>query len=212
VSGKTAVILANGDLGDPQRLLARLATIQPDLVIAADGGARHAPGLELRLDVVIGDLDSGAGDLGVEVLRHPPDKDETDLELALVHALTWGAETVILLGAVGGRLDMTLANALLLLHPSVGHQHVAIWHGSETAYALRPPGGVIRGRAGDRVSLIPLAGDALGVTTEGLQFGLHGERLAPGPARGLSNRMTAASAEVRMEAGTLLMIHAPNEP
>lgn len=211
MSGKTCVILANGDLGDPRILSARLATIQTDLVIAADGGARHAPGLGLHIDVVIGDLDSSTGELEVELVQHPPDKNETDLELALVHALTSGAESVVMLGAVGGRLDMTVANALLLLHPSITNQRVAIWHGSETAVVLRPPGGTIDGASGHRVSLIPLAGEATGVATEGLLFRLQGERLAPGPARGISNRMTAASAEVRLEAGALLMIHAPEE-
>lgn len=212
MSAKTAVILANGELGDLQSLSPRLAAAQPDLVIAADGGARYAPGLGLHLDVVIGDLDSASGDPGVEVVRFPPDKDETDLELALLHALSRGAERIVLLGAIGGRLDMTLASTLLLLHPEITHQQVAIWHGSETAYVLRPPGGTISGAPGDRVSLIPLAGEVSGVSTEGLQFRLRGGTLAPGPGRGISNRMTATSAEVRLEAGVLLMVHSPGPP
>ena len=51
--------------------------------------------------------------MGVEILRHPRDKDETDLELAILTALKRNPKEIIVLGAFGKRLDMTLANVLL---------------------------------------------------------------------------------------------------
>ena len=86
--------------------------------------SHHARALGLRVDLVVGDLDSvDAADLeaavadGTEVERHPTAKDATDLELALDAAVARGATRVLVVGAHGGRLDHFLANVLLLASP-----------------------------------------------------------------------------------------------
>ncbi|MGQ0601251.1 MAG: hypothetical protein ACT4QE_06085, partial [Anaerolineales bacterium] len=73
-------------------------------------------------------------------------------------------------------------------------------------WLLRPPGGEARGAVGDTLSLIPLNGDAEGVTTRGLQYSLRGETLAAGPARGVSNVLTETTARVEVRAGMLLAV------
>jgi thiamine pyrophosphokinase len=99
---RLALILANGDYGDLSVLRARLAGQAPQVVIAADGGARYAAALGTKLDVVIGDFDSTAPQeaaqleqAGTELIRRPSDKNETDLELALLLAFGRAAETAI---------------------------------------------------------------------------------------------------------------------
>ena len=92
-----------------------------DLVVAADGGARLADALGLRIDRWVGDGDSlgpdGVAELrrrGVDVDLQPTDKDATDLELALEAALAAGARLVVILGALGvPRPDHALANVAL---------------------------------------------------------------------------------------------------
>jgi len=215
---RLALILANGDLGDPSVLRARLADRLPDLVIGADGGGRHARALGLRLDAVIGDFDSTSPDeaarlteRGAELLRRPADKDETDLELALLLAFERGADEAVVLGAAGGRIDMTIANVQLLLHPALAERRIRLWVGKQTAYLLRAPGGEIPGAPGDTVSLIPLEGAARSVVTHGLAFPLDGEALAAGPARGVSNRIRQPGARVELAAGALLVVHTPQD-
>lgn len=212
----TALVIANGDLIEAEALSRRLAGLAPRWIIAADGGCRHARRLGLRVDVLIGDLDSIEPEElpqlraeGTQVISHPPDKDQTDLELALHHARALGASEIVVLGAIGDRLDMTLSNVLLLLHPSLRNIYVQLWHGSETAFVLRPPGGEIPGAIGDGVSLIPLAGDAAGVHTEGLAFPLAGETLKGTESRGVSNVVTSSPARVRLAEGTLLVVLRP---
>jgi thiamine pyrophosphokinase len=65
----------------------------------------------------------------------------------------------------------------------------------------------LEGQPGDLVSLIPVSGPALGVTTTGLRWRLDGGGLAPGSTRGISNEMTDAEATVAIEDGTLLVVH-----
>jgi thiamine pyrophosphokinase len=172
----------------------------------------------LRLDALVGDFDSTSPEQaarlaadGTQLVRRPAEKDETDLELALLHAFEEGVDEAIVVGAAGSRIDMTVADVLLLLHPSLVGRRISLWVGSQTAYLRRPPGGAIDGAAGDTVSLIPLGGDARGVTTHGLAFPLNGETLGSGPARGVSNRITTPPARVELASGALLVVHTPRE-
>ena len=211
---KFTIILANGDLTDPALIQRRLDGLRVERVIAADGGARHAAALGLTPHVIIGDMDSiDAAELerltaqGVQIVTRSTAKDETDLELALLHAVSQGDGPILVLGGTGDRLDMTLANTLLLLHPALRRRRVQLWQGPDTAFAVFPPGGEIHGSIGDTVSLIPLGGDAAGIVTSGLAFPLRGESLPLGPARGISNVLTASPASVELSEGALLIVH-----
>lgn len=218
-----AVVLADGAPGDVAVLRRRLAALpHRPLVVAADGGARHALALGLVVELLVGDLDSiGASEraalagAGVAIQVHPEDKDETDLELALLAAIA-RAEAVVVLAALGGRPDMALANVLLLADPRLAAARVTIWDGAHTLWLIRPPGealiarpGIAAAAPGDRLSLLPIGGPATGITTTGLAYPLAGETLALGPARGVSNRVTDAAAHVALDGGLLLAVHTP---
>jgi thiamine pyrophosphokinase len=213
---RTAVVLVNGLIDEVEALRARLDDLPGAPVIAADAGARHAEALGLRLDVVVGDLDSLGADAlarlraaGVAVEQAPIHKDETDFELALLYAVREGAERIVVVGALGGRLDMALANILLLVHPALASVRVELWNGRQTAWVIRPPGDEVAGEPGDTLSLIPLGDAAVGVTTHRLAYPLNDETLPIGPARGVSNVFEADSARVDLRAGLLLAVHTP---
>jgi thiamine pyrophosphokinase len=213
---RRALIFANGDLGSPAVLRARLQPLRFAFVVAADGGARHAAAFGLPVDIVVGDFDSlpstdrsRLSQSGAAFVQRPVAKDETDLELALMESVRIGATAAVVLGAVGGRLDMTLANVCLLLHPGLQGLAIQLWNGPETAYLLLPPGGDILGDVGDRVSLVPLSGEATGITTHGLEFPLTGETLPVGPARGISNRVASPHPRVELATGAVLIVHGP---
>ena len=190
-----------------------------DLVIAADRGATHARAWGWPLHLLVGDLDSLSTDEaahvaagGVPVITAPAAKDETDLELALAHALNRGAGEIIICGALGGRSDHMLANVLLLARPELADLTVTLVDGRESIRLLRSGSSApahldLLGTKGDLLSLLPLGGDAVGVTTEGLQYPLHDETLFVGQARGVSNVFTGARAGIALRHGLLLVIH-----
>ncbi|MBU0704517.1 MAG: thiamine diphosphokinase [Chloroflexi bacterium] len=205
-----AIIFANGEFPDPQG--ARELLRAGDLIIAADGGTRHALAIGVTPHVVIGDLDSlSASDLaqvkatGSRIIRFSPRKDETDLELALLHAARAGASEIVILAALGGRLDQTIANVLLLSLPELKGLDARIVEGAQTAFLIQGEA-LVKGQPGDTVSLIPLGGDALDVATEGLEWPLRQETLRFGPARGVSNALVAEQARVRARRGMLLCV------
>ena len=217
-----AVIFANGEFPDAGEIADLLRP--DDLIVAADGGTQHALTVGVIPHVVIGDLDSLPPDerarveaAGSQVIHFSPRKDETDLELALLHAAREGATEILVLAALGGRLDQTIANLLLLALPELKGRDVRIVAGAQTAFLIHAghaghggpagnDGALIEGQPGDTVSLIPLGGDAVGVTAEGLEWPLHEDRLRFGLARGVSNALTAEQARVRVRQGLLLCV------
>ena len=99
---------------------------EDDFLVAVDGGLRHLLAINRQPHLLIGDLDSVTPEQlealssgGVEIQRFPVEKDETDLELALLETTRRGYKTIILVGALGGRIDQMLANLYLLMLPQL---------------------------------------------------------------------------------------------
>lgn len=210
-----ALIVANGELDTPSGLDQLVATV--DLIIAADGGAEHCRALGIRPAVIIGDMDSLAvasrADYetgGTRILTFPIEKDQTDLELALLHAMKAGATEITVLAALGRRWDQSIANLLLGAHLQFSSQRITFLQGAQRLFAFRAHAD-LPARVGERVSLIPLAGDAEAVTTAGLKYPLAGETLAFGSSRGVSNVVVAEGASVDLAEGCLLCVISPLE-
>lgn len=208
---KRAIIFANGELRHPPTAQ---ALVQPDdLLIAADGGAHHCRALGLTPHIVVGDLDSLTPEERIELERagarfeiHPAHKDETDLELALRAALREGAREALILAALGGRWDQSLANVLLLAHPDFAPLSLRLADGPDTFWITRGQT-TVRGAPGDTLSLVPLGGDVEGVTLSGLEYPLNDSPLRFGTTTGISNVLTAPEATISVRQGVLLVVH-----
>ena len=205
-----AIIIANGQIHDSDFCQSQVTP--PDLIICADGGAANALALGLQPNVVIGDLDSLDDNLHARLekahcqfVTHPARKDETDLELALKYAVEQGAQEMLILGALGERLDHTLANVLLLTLPELRSVRARILHGRQESFLIRDDT-LIEGQVGDTLSLLPLTSSVRGIYTQGLEYPLKNGTLYRGPTRGVSNVLTAPQARVRVGQGLLLAV------
>lgn len=215
------VIVVGGD-PDAEARLADL-TGPSTTIIAADSGLDWALAAGIEVHHVVGDLDSvspralaTAEARGVQVHRHPADKDATDLELALVlvqdlvagaserPGLTASRPSLLVVGPGGGRFDHLIGDLLAVAGPRLrgidvsarfGPADVTIVRGNETA--------VIAAEPGDVISLLPLHGRARGVTTDGLRWPLRDADLTPGTSRGISNEVVALPVTVTVGEGTV---------
>jgi thiamine pyrophosphokinase len=210
------VIFANGVLTDQN--VARSLLRPADFIVAADGGTRHVLALGLNPALLVGDLDSldksSLRELeaaGVRLERYPTDKDETDLELAIRHALELKPKSMLIIGALGGRLDHTLGNLSLLSRPELVELDVRADDGLEEVFFIKERAQV-EGRGGDLISLIPWGGPVKSVTTEDLRWPLQAETLYPEHTRGISNEMLKDVATVQISTGLLLVIHRRRSP
>jgi thiamine pyrophosphokinase len=202
----TILIFAGGDLPDPD-----LAGDLPsaDLIVAADSGYDVALHLGFRVDVLVGDMDS-ISDVPISddviVERHPVDKDQTDLDLALELAMREDPARVVVVAGTGGRFDHELSTSGLLCSERWAGIDEIDWVSSRGwAHVLRRRR-ILHGDVGATVSLIPIGGLAVGVTTKGLKWELSGEDLEPGSTRGVSNEMRAPVADIKLESGCLLVV------
>jgi thiamine pyrophosphokinase len=208
---RRAIIFANGQM---EALPPAISELFPgDVIIAANGGTLHCKKLGIMPEVIIGDFDSLATEditsfraAGVELIQYSSHKDETDLELALQLALDRNLNRVFILGAMGARWDMTIANVLLAAQDKFSAMDIRLLDGSQELSILRGEGKVdIQGRQGDSLSLIPIHGDAIGVSTYGLEYSLKDEKLYFGSPRGVSNVILADHAQLSIREGVLLV-------
>ena len=185
-----AVVLAAGELIASERLIALARDAH--LVIAADGGLRHAAPLGVRPDAIVGDFDSvAAADLdafpSVPQERYPPAKDALDLELAIDAARARGARDVAILGALGGRLDHTLAALLIgarLRREGLG----CTLHGTDADALPLAEGDTVDPvvRRGATFSVVALD-DHAEISIRGARYPLDRARLPFGVGLGVSN-------------------------
>jgi thiamine pyrophosphokinase len=208
--GQRIVVVAGGERV-PTPLPGEVANA---IVVAADSGLDGAFDAGLPVSVAIGDFDSvsstaleRAGREGVRIERHPAEKDQTDLELALHEAIRLGATDVIVLGIGGGRQDHLLANLLVLGAPFLASCRVTAYVAGARVHVVRG-GAVVElvGAVGETVTLVPVGGPGVGITTTGLKYSLRDDRLEPGTTRGVSNVIEQSPATVALAEGVLLAI------
>ncbi|MGH2345100.1 MAG: thiamine diphosphokinase [Chloroflexota bacterium] len=205
------VLIVGSAPADPAQL--RQLHTDTQYLICADGGADAVLRAGLTPDLLLGDMDSiSPANLdrlrasGMRVVEHRPDKDKTDLELALDTAPAIGATRITIAGALGGdRLDHSLGNLLLLSLPALRGIETRMISGATEALAVWTQA-TIEGRIGDYVSLFPLTDQVLGVRTEGLRYPLRGETLLRAYTRGVSNELVCETASVSVSDGCLLAI------
>ena len=208
-----ALILAGGDQPDPVLLDAHWPGWRDvALVIAADGGARHAAPLGLPLHQVVGDFDSLSGAdvdeleaAGVTVARFSTNKDATDTELALLAALDAGATEIAILGAWGGRSDHAIGTLALLAHSRCHAAAIVILDEQTRTQLLRGRAEItLRGEVGRVISITPWGGDAT-VSATGVRWTLDSSLLIAGSTRGISNVATATETVITVHDGAVLV-------
>jgi thiamine pyrophosphokinase len=206
-----AVIVAHGDV-DPRD---RAQLEGADFIVGANGGTLALEEWGVLPHAIVGDLDSLGmeraveyGGRGVTVVPYPPEKDESDLELAIAYAIQAKADEFVLLGVLGGaRFDHELANTLLIAADAYRGKRMRAVRGDTTVRALHGGDRLdLEGAPGDLVTLLAVRGDAEGVRTHRLRYPLINERLPFGAARGLSNLVVSSGASVTCERGVLLVI------
>lgn len=209
-SAKKACIFCSGEFKSSAKV--KRAVSYCDLLIATDGGAKHIVGLRLQPSIIIGDVDSIATAMwnhesSIVRIPHSPDKNKSDVELAVEYALEQECKEIILLAAVGGRLDHTLGNvALVASYPG----SIAILDGISTLVAVdKSEKCILHGRVGTPVSLIPYGSGPFTLRTKGLKH-FSGDESLNSATHGLGNELSLTEACVCVSNG-ILLVHIENE-
>lgn len=176
-------------------------------LIAADAGLRYLRARGIAPDLILGDFDSlGERPVGGNVIYHQPEKDDTDTMLAVREGLARGYDRFLIYGALGGRLDHTLANlqtlAFLCEHGARGY----LSGEGTAATAFRNGGIAFRDTMRGGVSVFTLGADAEGVFERGLKYPLTDYTMSAAFPIGVSNEFTGVPSEINVRNGTLLVL------
>lgn len=180
-----------------------------DYIIAADGGQNRAREFGLQPDCVIGDFDSTTlnEDFDCIYITYPAEKDLTDTEAALTHALEKGCRNVILLGGMGGRLDHTMGNIGLLDKYYNSFDHMEFIDGKNRMELLKDSGRTLKRDARYKYfGLVSLNAEASGIDIRGAKYELTGASLERASTLGVSNEFSEDTVDIYVREGTLLIV------
>ena len=180
-----------------------------DLRIAADSGYLTAKALGDRIDIAVGDFDSMSADMipdGVELLRVPAEKDVTDTQLAVETALNRGADQLVIIGGMSGRLDHTLSNIFILEDLTDADVYAIMTDGQSRVRFVRS-GSALIGRSGFRyLSIIAADPKVKGVTAEGCRYPLKNATLRRRCQYAVSNEITGNCALISVKKGGIFIV------
>lgn len=208
----TAVLVCGGSLS--AAFLKQIQKTLKDAVwYAVDGGLLCMDQAGIRPDCLVGDFDTADTALvekyeaECETLRHPPEKDATDTELALDTAIERGAESVILLGATGTRMDHTLAN-VHMLYRAIEKNCTAVILDEHNRISLHKSSFRIGKTAlcGKYLSFLPFFGEVKDLSISGVKYPLEHADLSAGSSLCISNEAEDEKIRVSFHGGYLLMI------
>lgn len=185
---------------------------EADYVICADGGARWAHEAGIKVDAIIGDLDSVGDEIikkyensDTQIIKAPTEKDETDGVLAIDYALLRGADSVTILGATGGRLDHQYGNIMLLkrLQNKKCKGRMILDNG----YVIMSNKNIeISCSIGDTISIVPFDGELVIDSAQGLKYTIDkGTYFSYGYPIGLSNIAVTDKVKIDITGGSALI-------
>ena len=180
-----------------------------DLTIAADAGLLTAKSLGVKPQILIGDFDSlGIPDSNCadEIIPLPPEKDDTDTQLAVKLAMERGAQEIVIIGGLSGRLDHTLSNLAILEHLCNNHVRARITDGQNRVRFLRNDG-IILPREGFRyLSLIAADPVVKGVSIDGCKYSLKKANLTKTNQYAVSNEIEGNCALIEVRRGGVWIV------
>ncbi len=177
-----------------------------DFVICADRGYVYAKALNVVPNVVLGDFDSSdiAEVDNENILVYPAEKDYTDCEIAVDYAIENGAEEIVLICALGGRIDHTLGNIYAIARGINKKVRTYIYDG-ETKIYVCDEFFETTGEIGDILSVFPFP-DARCFTTKNLKYSLENQDL---PYTGVSNVFEKNYVSLKFS-GRAIVVHIGN--
>ncbi|WP_144461405.1 thiamine diphosphokinase [Siminovitchia fortis] len=211
---KTIHIVAGG----PGALIPELSEYQEENIvwIGVDKGVQTIFHAGLQPDLAVGDFDSIKEEELERIERQvpslrrfKPEKDETDMELAIMWALEMNPPAVKIFGGTGGRLDHFMANALMLGkfkrdHSGINFELIDV----QNNLSVHLPGAHEIKRDGEKkfISFIPIFSDVYGLTLQGFKYPLKHHHVPVGSSLCISNELIQETGHFSFEKGILMMI------
>ena len=180
------------------------------LIICADAGYKHARRLNIVPDIFLGDNDSFASEIpaGVERVLYPPEKDKTDTNIAVDYAIGRGADEIVLIGGIGGRIDQEFTHFCLMEYALNRGVKLKMIDDINEIWMERGPFTLKKSDCGKKyVSFFAYGGKVENFSVKGLKYETEGMSLDPGLVQASSNEFAEAEeAKIGFDSGTVLVM------
>ncbi|MCD7742617.1 MAG: thiamine diphosphokinase [Ruminococcus sp.] len=201
---KRCIIFAGGN---PEPMLPDGINTENSLIIAADKGYINCKELGFTPTLTIGDFDSlGFIPNDCEKISFPKEKDDTDLMLAVREALKRECSDITILGALGGRLDHTLANIQTLAFIRENGAWGRILSCNEQIILVSSGKYTIKRKEHYSLSLFSYSREVTGLTVKGVKYPLNNGKIDSSFPIGVSNEIINDSAEISFSSGLLVIV------
>lgn len=207
---KKGLIIASGTINDLDLLKKEI--FKHDYIICADGGIKYIYDMNVKIDGIIGDLDSVDDRFSkfinknnIPIMKFPIEKDETDTELAIKYLSDKGCGYITLMGVMGSRMDHTLANIFLLKKLAGNNIEGRILDENNTI-VLSKDYMKIEKREGYYLSIIPITPSGVMVSLRGFYYPLRNSLIEYGTTLGISNKLVDEEGEIFITKGEALII------
>ncbi len=196
------VVVANGS--PPSPALFNSCLEKGQTLVALDGGGHVCDTYQIEPALLLGDFDSISPSLLKKFSHipqiHTPDQSKCDLEKGLEYLFAHSVKRIVVLGALGKRVDHSLTNiALLSRYPNL----VRFETENEICFAL-PKKISVPCDVGQTLSLLPQSSLVRGVSTKGLKWELNGTDLS-NKSVAVSNIAMVHKVEITYEEGDILI-------
>jgi thiamine pyrophosphokinase len=204
--------------GGPVELLPNLNEYKQEneVWVGVDRGVFTLINMNITPQIAFGDFDSVTKqelmiiEENVENMKiYKPEKNETDMELALNWAIEQRPDLIRVFGASGGRLDHFLANVQLLVKPLMEDNNVKIFLiDKQNIISLKGPGSYKMKMRSDKkyISFVPLTLSVKGLTLEGFKYPLKNRHISIGSTLCISNELVSDNGTFSFSEGILLVI------
>lgn len=210
-----AVLIAGGEIFDYEFI--RGFITEDDYIACADRGIVHCNNMKLSANLWVGDFDScdyetyrnSDAASNAETVQLKPEKDQTDTEFALEYLIDTigGFDSILLLGAIGSRMDHTLANIYLLESMAEEGIYMEILNENNRIRLVRDSGVYLEKSVFKYVSIIPVSEIIQGVDcSNGLKYKLSGAIMSRKSTLGVSNEIVGDNAAISVFSGCALII------
>lgn len=210
---KTACIITGGSRSE-QFILNYVRQHPEQMLILVDGALETTHSLGLMPDAIVGDFDTVSQSLLNDydnsiIFRHPPEKDQTDTELAVETALSMECTRLVFLGATGSRLDHSLANVFLLQSLLKRGIDAEILNDTNRLYLKNDSFSIEKQKQyGAFVSLLALTETVQGVTLRGFKYPLKDHTVYRDSTLCVSNEILEEVATVEFTDGIFVVVEA----
>lgn len=184
-----------------------------DKIIAVDKGLEMLNKLKIGPNYIIGDFDSvdskilkqyENGNIPVTYLK--PEKDYTDTHMALKLAIEKCSTNIVIIGAIGTRLDHTMANIHILKEALDKGIKAKLINESNEIMLINNECKIEKNQYFKYVSIIPLTTKVTDITLKGFKYLLNHATLNIGESIGISNIQIKDTATIEIKEGIAILI------